>query len=220
MRTHWKLNAYANRGSLVLVFWSSCAGSARSTAEPPVVGHTGCFTTRPPTGGREMLAAYGDLCTIDNRPRRLGPHRGLDISARLGEIVYASAEGKVVYSSFSSSIGWDTIIFYESAAVYVRYVHLWDSLALGHVVEGESTIGHVGIFQASAGVSHLHLEVCTDAYCVKTIDPFPLLSTCECVDCGVLRLPLSCPFIVVEAADASRVPSNLLGPPFRRRSTW
>ncbi len=64
------------------------------------------------------------------------------------------------------------ILFHPSTDLYSAYVHLRNiEVTIGrHVLRGQ-TLGEVGVFPDSGGVSHLHWEVCTARHCGSRIDP-------------------------------------------------
>lgn len=85
-------------------------------------------------------------------------HRGIDISAPMGTLIYAPADGKVVFTGNKAGFG-KTIVIEHGFGYVTRYAHLrdfnikrWDDVKRGDV------IGYVGNTGRSTG-PHLHYGV-------------------------------------------------------------
>ena len=85
-------------------------------------------------------------------------HKGLDISARMGAPIIASADGTVSFSGWDRGYG-RVVVIKHGYGLKTRYAHLKKSLVKKgqHVKRGE-TIGLVGNSGRTTG-SHLHYEV-------------------------------------------------------------
>jgi murein DD-endopeptidase MepM/ murein hydrolase activator NlpD len=93
-----------------------------------------------------MLSEYGSYQGANNRHRLL-PHAGVDFGGRLGSPVIAAADGVV-----SDLVDWPTgcgrgvVLSHPEFRRYTVYCH-----------------GRMGMTGMAAGVSHVHLELCTRA---------------------------------------------------------
>lgn len=123
-------------------------------------------------GDRMVISDYGS--TIGSKPlndrgevqHRSGAHAGVDIRAKLGQHVLASAPGVVVSVSRDDDAGV-AVLVRHSRRRFVLYLHLAASFVVAFdVIERGQRIGTVGLFPYSGGVPHVHLEVCTD-YCPR-----------------------------------------------------
>ena len=85
-------------------------------------------------------------------------HKGIDIPAKLGTPVIATAHGKIEYSKLSKSYG-NTIKIKHSDSYSTKYAHMSKLLVKkGEIVSKGDTIGLVGSTGRSTN-SHLHYEV-------------------------------------------------------------
>lgn len=85
-------------------------------------------------------------------------HHGLDIAARMGTPIMASADGVVIYSGRKGSLGYAIIIDHGHGMI-TRYGHLHECLKKrGEHVKREDIIGTVGNTGLSTG-PHLHYEI-------------------------------------------------------------
>ncbi len=88
-------------------------------------------------------------------------HHGLDIAARMGTPVMATADGTVVYSGRKGNLG-NTIIIDHGHGMVTRFGHLQKCLKkYGQTVKREDVIGTVGDTGMSTG-PHVHYEVRMD----------------------------------------------------------
>lgn len=84
-------------------------------------------------------------------------HNGIDLKAKLGSPCYAIAKGKVLISTFNSSLGYYVVILHEGFLTV--YCHLQkNGLPVGKVVDAKDVIGYVGSSGSSTG-PHLHFEI-------------------------------------------------------------
>jgi murein DD-endopeptidase MepM/ murein hydrolase activator NlpD len=98
-------------------------------------------------------------------------HSGIDISARIGEPVYASADGEVTYDDFSNGFGL-TIIIDHKYGYSTLYGHLSKILVhRGDKIKRGDLIGEVGSTGRSTA-PHLHYTVRLNG---KDIDPADFL---------------------------------------------
>ncbi len=85
-------------------------------------------------------------------------HKGIDISARMGSPVVATADGMVAFSGLDRGYG-RTIVLKHGYGLKTRYAHLKRILVKkGQFVKRGEIIGLVGNSGRSTG-SHLHYEV-------------------------------------------------------------
>ena len=85
------------------------------------------------------------------------PHRGIDYGAPTGTPVYAAGDGRVVESSFSSSMG-NYVVIQHGGSYATKYLHLSKrSVKAGDRVRQHQTIGAVGSTGLASG-PHLHYE--------------------------------------------------------------
>ncbi|MFZ5563198.1 MAG: M23 family metallopeptidase, partial [Thermodesulfobacteriota bacterium] len=93
-------------------------------------------------------------------------HQGLDIAARAGTPVSASADGVVVFSGRKGALG-NAIVIDHGNGLITRYGHLQSCLKKqGAVVRREDIIGTVGNTGLSTG-PHLHYEVLNNGVVVN-----------------------------------------------------
>ena len=85
-------------------------------------------------------------------------HKGVDIAARRGTPVKATADGKVTFSGSKGLLG-KTVIIDHGHGIVTRYGHLNEILKKrGDEVKRGDVIGEVGSTGRTTG-SHLHYEV-------------------------------------------------------------
>ncbi len=90
-------------------------------------------------------------------------HEGIDISAPIGTPVYASADGRVIFSGYKEGYGLCVEISHENGII-TRYGHLSRILvSIGQKVKRGEIIGKVGSTGRSTG-SHLHYEVIVNGF--------------------------------------------------------
>ena len=103
-------------------------------------------------------------------------HHGIDIVAKEGEPILASASGVVVFSGWTYDFG-NMIIIYHGDDYFTHYGHNKKNLKeqLDIVDRGE-IIGLVGSTGISSG-PHLHFEIWKDFQSVNPLDYFPEYSS-------------------------------------------
>jgi len=101
-------------------------------------------------------------------------HTGVDISAKKGTPIYATADGFVTYAKDDGD--WGNHVQIKHSDKYITtYAHLNDFRVLnGELVKKGQLIGHVGTTGKSMG-PHLHYEVYEDG---KAIDPEKFIGGC------------------------------------------
>lgn len=116
-----------------------------------------------PTTSRTVTCGY--LC--------YSGHYAIDISAYVGQPVYAADNGVVVSAGYSGAYGYNILINHKNG-YYTRYAHL-SSLAVsaGDTVQGGQTIGEAGNTGNSTG-PHLHFEIRTNTGSQPSYAPNPL----------------------------------------------
>lgn len=163
---------------------------------------SGCH--RSPT----MVSKYGSLVSADGVTPRRGPHSGVDIALDLGQEVISAADGLIVTISSDGFDGTTIEIQHayppDAASRGAPYHTAYTHLARAKVVVGDrvlrgSPIGVVGLFPGSAGVVHVHWELCS-GLCNSSTTMDPLERTRGCyitsheyrTDRLELTLPVRC----------------------------
>ncbi len=133
-----------------------------------------------------ILSAYRSLAGANELPR-LRPHAGVDIAAPVGTPVRAAADGTVsLLIDYEMGCGNGVVLAHPAFRHWTAYCHLTRALVVtGQVVSRGQAIGLSGTSGNSAGIPHVHLEVCTVA-CAShrdgdlrgTQDPLPLIVGC------------------------------------------
>lgn len=99
-------------------------------------------------------------------------HRGLDIAAPEGTIIFACHDGKVSAAGWSS-VGYGNQIIISGGEWWTRYAHLSQiNVGVGQVVKARDPIGRMGC-TGNSTCSHLHLEVKQHG---NFIDPLTVLA--------------------------------------------
>ncbi|MBX3160600.1 MAG: M23 family metallopeptidase [Deltaproteobacteria bacterium] len=135
------------------------------------------------SSGPWIGSRYGD-------PQRKYFHDAVDIGARLGDPVLASADGFVAVIENDGFIGMEVRIVHDRIEADLRskgahlvtgYLHLRRvTVGRGERVSRGQVIGEVGLFAASNYIPHVHWRVCTSQGCWPgdTLDPLTLTSGC------------------------------------------
>jgi murein DD-endopeptidase MepM/ murein hydrolase activator NlpD len=133
-----------------------------------------------------ILSAYRSLAGANELPR-LRPHAGVDIAAPVGTPVLAAADGTVsLLIDYEMGCGNGVVLAHPAFRHWTAYCHLTRALVVtGQVVSRGQAIGLSGTSGNSAGIPHVHLEVCTVA-CAShrdgdlrgTQDPLSLIVGC------------------------------------------
>jgi len=138
-----------------------------------------------------VLSPYGTMAGVSRDDggfvlERAYPHQGVDFRVdRNGGPALAAADGVVESIGFDARAGFELVIRHGGLGYWTRYVHL-ASVAVhpGESVRRGQVLGEVGIFEYSAGVRHLHLELCRSPICYApgpmgtTEDPMPHMAGC------------------------------------------
>jgi murein DD-endopeptidase MepM/ murein hydrolase activator NlpD len=91
-------------------------------------------------------------------------HRGIDISGRLGDPVYASDHGVIVYSGWNNWGYGNVIVIDHGRGWQTLYAHLsYLSVGCGDSVYAGGVIGSFGSTGNSTG-PHLHFEMMNEIY--------------------------------------------------------
>lgn len=99
-------------------------------------------------------------------------HGGLDLGAPLGQPIYATSAGVVVYSDWNSGHG-QMVVIDHGGGVQTRYAHASELLVLpGDAVETGDTVALVGSTGLSTG-PHLHYDLIIDGARVDPLDYLP-----------------------------------------------
>ncbi|MDP4088626.1 MAG: peptidoglycan DD-metalloendopeptidase family protein [Bacillota bacterium] len=100
-------------------------------------------------------------------------HEGIDIAAKMGDPIYASIDGKVVYSGWIEGYGYAVKIQHDNN-LETLYGHCSKLIAnVGDMVKKGQLIANVGSTGNSTG-PHLHFEVRIDG---KAVNPYPYIYT-------------------------------------------
>jgi murein DD-endopeptidase MepM/ murein hydrolase activator NlpD len=103
-----------------------------------------------------MTSSYGQRVNPITGIRQF--HTGLDIAARRGTAVHATASGVIVFAGRSSGLG-KTVVISHGNGLKTRYAHLSAAyVAPGHRVSRGTKIGAIGSSGRATG-PHLHYEV-------------------------------------------------------------
>jgi murein DD-endopeptidase MepM/ murein hydrolase activator NlpD len=98
-------------------------------------------------------------------------HTGLDISAKRGTAVFATADGTVQLASFNGSYG-NCVELSHGYGITTRYGHLSKfAVEVGQQIKRGDVIGYVGATGRTTG-SHLHYEILLNS---KPINPLQFL---------------------------------------------
>ncbi|WP_059051245.1 M23 family metallopeptidase [Paenibacillus senegalimassiliensis] len=118
-----------------------------------------------PTESVRVTSDYGKR--RDPFTGRANMHAGMDIGGKVGDPVYAAADGKVVESGYTSARG-NYITISHPSGLKTNYMHLSEILIkTGDTVKQGDTIGKLGSTGRSTG-PHLHIEVVKNG---STVDP-------------------------------------------------
>ncbi len=99
-------------------------------------------------------------------------HKGIDITAPIGEPVYASRAGRVIYASNELSGFGNCIIIQHDPTWTTFYAHNNKNFVqAGDIVQSGQLIAEIGKTGRATG-PHLHFEIRCDG---QAIDPHPLL---------------------------------------------
>lgn len=113
-----------------------------------------------PTRGGFMTSGYGE--------RWNSFHKGIDIAGNMGDDVFASMDGKVIYAQYNDGGYGNLIIIEHEDDMNTYYGHLSDFyVKVGDKVKKGDVIGAVGSTGFSTG-PHLHFELRVDN---EPVDP-------------------------------------------------
>jgi len=153
-----------------------------------------------------ILSPYRSRLGANARPR-LRPHAGVDFAAPVGTPVLAAADGIVSrLIDYEPGCGVGVVLSHPRFKRWTAYCHLTRAaVTTGQAVARGQRIGFSGASGNTAGVPHVHLELCTTA-CASHRDgdlrgtEDPLGATAGChdplrvypADRFTLTLPLEC----------------------------
>ena len=153
-----------------------------------------------------ILSPYRSRVGANARPR-MQPHAGVDFALPVGTPVLAAADGEVgTLIDYEPGCGVGVVLLHPGFTRWTVYCHLTRTVVKTRqaVARGER-IGFSGASGNSAGVPHVHLEVCTnpcsshrDGDLRGTLDPMALVVGCHDpqrvypTDRLVLTLPFEC----------------------------
>lgn len=122
-----------------------------------------------PTKSRRITSGFG--YRQDPMHGRAAFHAGLDIGGKLGDPVYAAAEGKVIEAGSQPTRG-NYIVIHHGNQLETWYMHLQSLLVdVNDNVSKGDHIAKLGNTGRSTG-AHLHFQVLQQG---KPIDPFPFM---------------------------------------------
>lgn len=100
-------------------------------------------------------------------------HYALDISAYVGQPVYAADNGVIIQAGWNGAYGYSILINHNNG-YYTRYAHLSTvDVSVGQVVAGGQLIGKAGNTGNSTG-PHLHFEIRTNTGSQPSYAPNPM----------------------------------------------
>ena len=116
------------------------------------------------TADAVILSPYRSRLGANGRPRLL-PHAGVDFAAPVGTPVLASADGVVsLLIDYEPGCGVGVVLSHPRFKRWTAYCHLTRAVVTtGQAVARGERIGLSGASGNSAGVPHVHLELCTTA---------------------------------------------------------
>jgi murein DD-endopeptidase MepM/ murein hydrolase activator NlpD len=118
--------------------------------------------TPPADGAPRIHAGFGDWLGSEGYPR-LGPHRGIDVAARMGADVLAAADGRVTVARDNRDLcGLIIVIDHDPHDLRTVYCHFSEiAVRVGDRVQRGQRIGAVGTSgqRAWPGFEHVHLEL-------------------------------------------------------------
>jgi murein DD-endopeptidase MepM/ murein hydrolase activator NlpD len=118
--------------------------------------------TPPGAGTPRVHTGFGDWLGAEGYPR-LGPHRGVDVAARLGDDVLAAADGRVTVARDNRDLcGLIVVIDHDPHDLRTVYCHFSGIDArVGDRVRRGQRIGTAGTSgqRAWPGFEHVHLEL-------------------------------------------------------------
>jgi len=124
-----------------------------------------------PTSQMRVTSEFG--MRRDPFTRRLTFHAGIDLGGKVGDPVYAAADGKVIESARDRTRG-NYIVIDHGRGIQTRYLHLSKRhVEVGDYVEKGQKIGDLGNTGRSTG-PHLHYEVIVNG---KNVDPWPYIKS-------------------------------------------
>lgn len=154
----------------------ACLAETLEQLEEEAKMHTAAFSSLPgrlPVDGARFRSRFGNRADPFNR--RLHFHSGIDLAARTGTPIRATAGGRVIFSGQKAGYG-KVIEIDHGNQIVTRYGHASRLIAKkGDLVQPRQHIADVGSTGRSTG-PHLHFEVLEDG--VAT-DPTAYLSLFE-----------------------------------------
>jgi murein DD-endopeptidase MepM/ murein hydrolase activator NlpD len=111
-----------------------------------------------------ILSPYRSRVGANARPRLL-PHAGVDFAVPVGTPVLAAADGVVaMLIDYEPGCGIGVVLSHPRFKRWTAYCHLTRAVvAIGQTVARGERIALSGASGNSAGVAHVHLELCTTA---------------------------------------------------------
>jgi murein DD-endopeptidase MepM/ murein hydrolase activator NlpD len=118
----------------------------------------------------KILSPYRSRLDADGTPRG-AEHAGVDFRGRIGDPVLAAADGEVLRVTLNLSGCGIGVLISHAHDRFTVYCHLDRALVRpGERVRRGQVIGRVGTTGNTAGVPHLHLELCTEACPIGHLD--------------------------------------------------
>lgn len=119
-----------------------------------------------PTTSLRTTSDFGKR--VDPFNGKITLHSGLDIGGKVGEPIYAAADGEVTDAGYSPSRGYYVTVSHPSGTESI-YMHLKKALAdTGDVVKQGDVIGQLGNTGRSTG-PHLHFQVMKNGVAVDPL---------------------------------------------------
>lgn len=142
-----------------------------------------------PTESRNITGMYGEKASRRDSGRRY--HSGIDIGSSIGDEVYSTAAGKVIFKDYSDARGNYVVVYHKALGISSIYEHLKTTkVSNGQAVwagQPIATSGNTGITNGKPYPSHLHFGIIkgkvtslrddlwyvNDKYNNKTLEPDP-----------------------------------------------
>ena len=135
--------------------------SVPDATKPPVRAEESAATAKP-VEGEELTAFAADHLAYNETTRDWRTHEGVDLSASLGETVFAAADGTVHTIYEDDSLGM-TVVLTHNNGYTTHYSNLSEevSVSVGDAVTAGTAIGTVGkTANTETGIApHLHFAV-------------------------------------------------------------
>jgi murein DD-endopeptidase MepM/ murein hydrolase activator NlpD len=157
-------------GSREFRSWGEVVSGGTVTESASAFGAYGCSSTNSASGSGSFMWPSADHSVSGND--FWSGHPGIDISAYVGQGVFAADSGVVVYAGWSTTGYGNLVVIDHNNGYSTRYGHLSDIyVSCGQAVGKGTAIGAAGSTGNSTG-PHLHFEV---RYGGSAVNPWSVL---------------------------------------------